>query len=176
MTPITMTDTQRAANTLEAGRIRRYHAVPTVEAQTVGLHSWGVAVLLMYIVGDDISAALLKQALKHDAPEIYTGDSPFTAKRDNPALKRLLTDMELLASEHWVMRDEVLSQREQALLKVADTVEGLIWCRKTELTGPIRERWVGALNIALEKFDQHILPEERQRILDLVNDGWACNL
>lgn len=160
----------RAANTLEAGRVSRYHAVPTVAPQTVGLHAYGVAVLCLYITGGEASAALLRQALLHDAAELVTGDIPFTVKRDRPEVKALFNELEELAHERWVFPASELSTREAAILKLCDTIEGLIWCRKTELTGPVRHRWVEALNKALGKFEGLLTDDEFSRAVHLVNN------
>ncbi len=167
---LTLRPFQRAANTLESGRVRRYHAVPTVEVQTVGLHSWGVAVLCLYITGGNASRELLMQALLHDAAELYTGDVPFTIKRDVPSLKTALSLLEDVAHASIVMDSVTLTPHDQAVLKLCDTVEGLVWCRKTEMTGPVRDRWRQALNVAFEKFAGVLSTEELDRAVVLVNE------
>lgn len=163
-------DFQRVANTLEAGRIRRYHAVPTVEAQTVGQHAWGVVILCLYVTGGEASRELLIQAALHDAAELYTGDMPFTVKRGVPELKKLLGHLEAHAHRCLVMDDIGLNPHDAAVLKMCDTLEGLIWCRKTELTGPVRERWRLALNQAFEKFAEVLSVDEINRAVVLVNE------
>lgn len=170
------TEIQRAANSLEAGRVRRYHAAPTVEAQTVGLHSWGVALLCLYITGGNASRELLAQAILHDTAELVTGDIPFTVKRDRVDVKKVFDELEACAHANWVMPSFVLSPHDAAVLKLCDTLEGLIWCRKTELTGPVRERWLNALYRALDKFAPFISPTEHQRAMAFVNDNWPSNL
>lgn len=163
-------DYQRAANTLEAGRVARYHAAPTVAPQTVGQHSWGVAVLCLYVTGGKASHSLLRQALLHDAAELVTGDVPFTVKRAYHDVKARFDQLEQLAHANLVMDDVELDEHDAAVLKICDTVEGLIWCRKTELTGPVRERWRDALNCVLDKFAKHIGEEALIRVVNLVNE------
>ena len=151
---------QRTLATIEAGRVKRYHAVPTVELQTIGLHSYGVAVLCLYLTDGTISTALLTAALLHDAPEIVTGDIPFTVKRDAPEIKKALAPIEDWAHRNVVMHKPELSPEEEAILKLADTIEGYLWCQKTEShMGPVKDRWVGALHDGLRKFAD-VVPEE----------------
>ena len=163
-------DYQRAANTLEAGRVARYHAAPTVAPQTVGHHSWGVAVLCLYVTGGEASRELIIQALVHDAAELHTGDVPFTVKRDLPEVKGLFRDLEAHAHRCLVMDECSLNPHDAAVLTLCDTVEGLIWCRKTEQTGLVRERWRGALNRAFEKFAGVCSEKELWRAAELVNE------
>lgn len=148
-----MSPLSRTCNTLEAGRVARYHAAPSVQPQTVGLHSYGVAIILLYLTEGTASAALLQAALLHDAPEIFTGDVPFTAKRRSRNLEVELLELEEQAHNHIVLPFPNLQPSEVALLKLADTLEGLIWCRKTEhAQGPVLARWVRALEDAHAKF------------------------
>lgn len=136
----------------------RYHAVPTVGTQTVGLHSWGVAVILLYLTEGNVRVELLQAAILHDAPEIHTGDIPFTTKRDNPVIKKALAELEAEAHRTIVLPFPELQPSEEALLKVADTLEGLLWCRKTEFTGPVHARWMSSLYRAFDKFSDLLAP------------------
>lgn len=152
-------DANRLLATLESGRVMRYHAVPTVAQQTVGQHSHGVAVICLHLTGGQVSRELLIAALLHDAAEIVTGDIPFTTKRASPMMKAILGEMETAAHADVVLPMPALSEAEAALLKLADTLEGLLWCRKTEAVGPVRDRWVHALEHALVKFSGLLPPE-----------------
>jgi hypothetical protein len=190
MTPppaIAIATHQRAANTLESGRVARYHAAPSVAPQTVGLHSWGVAVLAVYITGGAPSAALLQQAIMHDAAEIFIGDVPFTVKRDHPEVKRRFRELEIHIHDFLVMGAVSLDPHDEAVLKVCDTLEGLIWCRKTEVAGNgfVTGRWVQALDYALKKFGSPTIDPENDRTIPaalfqqevnrahLLADAWA---
>ena len=164
---------QRAANTLESGRVVRYHAVPTVGSQTVGLHAWGVAVLCIYVTNGTPSVELLTQALVHDAAELFTGDVPFTVKRDVPTAKLLYRQLEVIAHDNMVMPETGLNPHDAAVLKLCDTLEGLIWCRKTETTGPVRDRWSQALERALAKFSTVLTLAELERAT-LIAERWEA--
>lgn len=147
----------RELNTLESGRVTRYHAAPTVSPQALGHHSWGVAVLCMALT--EPSLDLLRAALLHDAGEIVTGDIPFTIKRSSSAMKHLTDELEALAHQDVVMEMPTLSPEEAAVLKLADTLEGLLWCRKTEREGPVGARWEQALAFLLKKYQDLLHPD-----------------
>ena len=157
----------RALLTLEAGRVARYHAAPTVAPQSVGLHSYGVAVLCLHLCGGCASAELLQAALLHDAPEIVTGDVPYTTKRNSPTIKHELEELEEQVYNYDVLPFPKLTQAEVATLKLADTLDGLIWCRKTETRGPVLSRWTEALEIALRKFADVVEPDVLMRAQEL---------
>jgi 5'-deoxynucleotidase YfbR-like HD superfamily hydrolase len=142
----------RATNTLESGRVMRYHAAPTVQAQQLGLHAWGVAVIALYLTEGEASKELLVACVLHDAAELITGDVPFTVKRNCRAAKELYAQLEEDAHEHHVLGMPQLTVQEEAILKLADTIEGLLWCRKTETNGPVADRWRISLDNAFSKF------------------------
>ena len=160
---------RRSLNTLEAGRVSRYHAAPTVQAQTVGHHSFGVAVFVMYLTGGTASAALLFAALNHDSAEIFTGDVPFTTKRSHPEAKALFDSLETEAYEKNLIPMPALTPAEQAILKMADTMEGLAWSYKTEAHGgPVTLRWSAALGQAIIKFTPVL--SDTPQVLDRARD------
>lgn len=144
----------RARNTLCAGSVQRYHAAPSVMPQTVGLHSWGVAVLCMFLTDGKPSASLLAAAILHDAGELFTGDIPFTVKKANAEVKRIFDELEDETQTSLLVTNRLppLTEDEKCILKLSDTLDGLAWCRKHEREGPVYDRWVGALNRAKEKF------------------------
>lgn len=151
MKPVTYPE--RARNTLDAGEVRRYHAVPSVAPQSVGLHSWGVAVICLYLTEGRASGVLLTEALLHDTEELFTGDIPFTVKRDVPAVKSMFAELSSVARANWLLPNKgSLLPKEEAILKLADTLDGLIWCRKHEAHGPVGGRWSDSLDRACDKF------------------------
>lgn len=161
----------RVLLTLEAGRVARYHAAPTVAPQSVGLHSYGVAVLCLHLCGGCTSAELLQAALLHDAPEIITGDVPYTTKRNSPTIKHELEQLEEQVYNYDVLPFPKLTQAEVATLKLADTLDGLIWCRKTETRGPVLGRWNEAMDIALQKYAGIVKPDVLMRAKELAEAG-----
>jgi hypothetical protein len=69
-----------------AGIVKRYHAWPTIQVQTIGEHSWQVALIYEQIFGE-LSSPVEEYIRKHDVAELITGDIPFPVKMENPALK-----------------------------------------------------------------------------------------
>ena len=61
--------------------VKRYHTVTTLQCETVGHHSHGVAMLCV-VLCPTATRALLLAALMHDLAEQATGDIPSPAKRE----------------------------------------------------------------------------------------------
>lgn len=80
-------------STRMAGQVKRYHTWPTIQTQTVAEHSYHVLRIFIEIFGPP-SSKVTKFIIYHDSAEVVTGDSPFSAKRSNPALKKALDDAE----------------------------------------------------------------------------------
>jgi len=59
----------------------------------------------------------------HDVAEVFTGDVPYTAKADNPALKEELLDMEMAYVSHHDIPDPNLTLEECKLIKLADMLD-----------------------------------------------------
>ncbi len=73
-----------------AGRIRRLHIRPmNGDEQNVAAHTWGVAMILLDLF-PDVSREALVFTLRHDVPEVVTGDIPANVKWDNPEIDRAL--------------------------------------------------------------------------------------
>lgn len=153
----------RLLNTLESGEVTRYHAVPSVRPQNLAHHCWNVQCIIAYLVPANAEYAeryldLMEEARLHDAAELYTGDIPYTVKRDNPEIKALLYRLEEQArSDNLQECFADLTSPNAAVLKLADTLDGFIWCAKYErLNGDVLPRWHEAYNIAREKFWERI--------------------
>ena len=110
---------------MRGGAVKRFHTVPTIGEETVGEHSFGVAMMVMAITEGKVSVELLKAALFHDIAEQVTGDSPFTSKRAFPLLKSAIE----AAEEVWEKDNGFhveLNKRDKDLLKTADMMQ-LLW-------------------------------------------------
>jgi len=157
---------ERLLNTLESGEVRRYHSAPSVPVQSLAQHVYGVACIATYIIGRSPSAALLAACLLHDQDELFTGDVPFTIKRDHPDLKERYLQIGAEASRCALMQFEgpALDATETAVLKIADTLDGLLWCTRNERPGgPIRPRWAESYLIARQKFKDRLMPVQLER-------------
>lgn len=116
----------------DAGAVKRFHTVRTIGNQTVAEHSFNVAMILLKITQP--SAELLKAALYHDLPEIFTGDIPATTKWRHSSLAHPLSVIEenLIQENQWGI---ILTDEEKLLLKYADMLELVLYCAEQMLLG-----------------------------------------
>lgn len=117
----TVYDLRRAAMT------RRCHTVPTVMTQTVGEHSYHVAMLVLELTAGKASGNLMKAALFHDLAETSTGDVPANTKWRSPLLKQKLEVMEDIFNRRHGLTVE-LTPNEELILKWADSLELGFYC------------------------------------------------
>jgi len=115
-----------------AGRIRRLHIKPmNGDEQNIAAHSWGVAMILLDLF-PAVSGNCLVFALRHDVPEIVTGDIPANVKWEHPPLQNTLEWIEkgFLEKMGWPTEHEgtVHWDREKTYIRIADRVELLFYC------------------------------------------------
>lgn len=172
----------RAFNTLTAGRVQRFHAHTEVDRkQTVAEHSWGVCIVLQYLLHDSpaILGEAVSLALVHDAAEWVTGDIPFTVKRGWPDIRPVITEIEAYAHDNEVLplpntcHDAVMS------VKLADMLEGMAYCIDHE-SYPFRayHAWDEAVSSFVclllndEVFQQDEITERALEIKACLNKHW----
>ena len=159
---------------LDGSQVRRFHTVPTVQVNTVGHHSHGVAMLAWGITQGQASAALLMAALTHDLGEQVIGDIPSPTKRAlGPIGMEAINEMEdrTLRSAGYAFP---LTAVENNILKLADCLDGMLFC--------IGERILGNRNIEVVfiRFASYInqlpAPDGAAEILAQINALWeeAC--
>lgn len=147
----------------DAGMIERFHTCRTTRRQTVGEHSWGVAMVLMHIC--DPSVNLLKAAMLHDVPELVTGDIPAPAKWACRPLAEALNQFEDDICIGWGIAVE-LTDDEHNLLKWADMFELCLYAKaevgmgNKYMTGPL----VKGMRYLVD------LPAPTERAFDLLTD------
>jgi hypothetical protein len=112
-----VTDTVR-----HAGRIRRYHAWPTIQVQTVGEHSWQVALIYEQIFGE-LSSPVERYIRLHDVAELVVGDIPFPTKANNPELKAAFNAVEDSALETMGVTLPGLAPVIRTKIKICDLLE-----------------------------------------------------
>lgn len=104
--------------------VRRYHQHATLEIDTVGKHSCGVA-LFVNLIDPGARKEVLVAAISHDLGEWVLGDIPAPTKRalppDSRALLDKVEDNALIAHGY----EHNLSDSEYLLLKLADYCDGL---------------------------------------------------
>ena len=161
------------------GESKRFHTVPVIKEQRIDSHSFHVAMLCSLMAGNAVSAPLLMAALTHDLAEHRVGDLPAPVKRALPdyphaSFRDVWGAMEdellLEHNQHWGV---VLDEQEMRWLKLADAMEGALYC--------IRERMMGNrfIDTCYDNFRRYIgdllKPDEEQmvkRIVGYIDDSW----
>jgi 5'-deoxynucleotidase YfbR-like HD superfamily hydrolase len=119
----------KLAQLYDTGRTKRFHTTADYSGaplQSVGEHSWGVAIFCLEIakrLGGTASAELLKTALLHDAEEHLTGDLPAPTKWRFPELANAMRKAEAVVREELGIEAHKLTEQEQQVLKWADALE-----------------------------------------------------
>ena len=120
---------ERLETSWNAQFVSRFHTVASLNPkQTVGSHSYGVAILINELWAD-ASKELLQKALYHDVPEVMLGDIPFTAKRNHPEIGNAFELAELAIVKRyeikWLYAN--LSMQDEARLKMADMLDLVLY-------------------------------------------------
>lgn len=139
----------------------RYHTVRTIQTETVGHHSHGVAMFCVLLGG---SPKTVRAALVHDLAEHQLGDIPAPAKKQygigtvvNDLEDQLLRDVRL---------NQDLTKEEARTLKLADIFQGMVFC--------IREMQMGnkSMEVVLRRYssyaEDHVLVEKERVIFDIL--------
>jgi len=137
----------------------RYHTIHTLQRETVGHHSSGVA-FLCRILDDNASADLLWSAILHDSAEHQTGDIPSPSKRKYGIGEQVSAlEDELLHSAGLTM--PALTASEKRTLKLADIAQGAMFCVREISLGNLRMKVVFDRYISYAE-DMILLGKERQ--------------
>jgi 5'-deoxynucleotidase YfbR-like HD superfamily hydrolase len=123
---------QRSQFARRGGRVQRYHTHTTLRVDTVGQHSHNVAMLCIMFCDGKPGEALLMAALTHDLAEHILGDIPSPAKRAMDRDKLNAMETQLLRD---VGFDTELSPFNDWVLKLADIVDGLLFCAEESEMG-----------------------------------------
>jgi 5'-deoxynucleotidase YfbR-like HD superfamily hydrolase len=115
---------------VDGGNIVRYHTAPGLKPNTNAHHSHGVAMLCIILWSDSgrlPRAELLAAALTHDLAEQVASDVSAPAKR-LLGIRKQLHDLEQdVLKEYKLDYEKYLSQEEQRILSLADTLDGLLY-------------------------------------------------
>lgn len=82
-----------------AGLVKRYHAQPHLNSQTVAEHTWQL-LRIMTTIWPDIPRNVLMYAIYHDIAEGCTGDLPYTTKLSSPEIKNHMDALEEEATKN----------------------------------------------------------------------------
>lgn len=130
---------EKIYNSRMAGRIRRLHIRPmNGEEQNVAAHTWGLTMILLDLF-PDISRDGLIFAIRHDVPEVVTGDIPANVKWAHPALEEALEqrEKEFLQKMGWKSEHTGVPswEYENRYIKIADRIELLFYCMEQMYLG-----------------------------------------
>ena len=133
----------------EAGSVKRWHTVRTIQTQTLADHSWGVIMILLVITNP--SQTLIRAAATHDLSEVITGDVPAPTKWAHPRLDDALQTVERGYNESHLI-DYNLTSEDAKYLKWADMLELVMFANSEIRLGnshmtPIRDRGLDFLRI-----------------------------
>lgn len=114
---------------VDGSDVKRFHAISTLQTNTVAAHSHGVAMLCWLIhrhAGVKVSRELLLASLTHDLAECRVGDVPSTTKR-------ALNIRETFGAIEDAVLDTAqmgwsLTKAEELVLKIADGFQGFLFC------------------------------------------------
>ena len=140
--------------------VKRFHTVNTINFETVGHHSHGVAMLCHLFC--EPSAALF-----HDLAEQYTGDIPSPAKRDLKIAKDVSDLEDEVLKNNGLMMPE-LSDSEARVLKLADIAHGALFCVKEIKMGNQTMRTV--LNRYFEYAENMDLAYNERRVFNRIKE------
>jgi 5'-deoxynucleotidase YfbR-like HD superfamily hydrolase len=118
----------------------RYHTVTTLQRETVGHHSHGVACLVL-LLEPEPTADLLKAALVHDLAEQATGDIPSPAKREY-GIGEQVDELERRLINESGLKFPFLTAQDKRVLKLADIAHGALFCVREMSLGNRRMRTV----------------------------------
>ena len=109
------------------GLVTRYHTKNTIQPNTVGHHSFGVAWMIYILTDGTPSVNLVYAALSHDLAEQVTGDISSPTKRRFPKLAEMIQLMEDETLETHGLFFQ-LTHAETRVLKIADCLDGMLYC------------------------------------------------
>lgn len=124
--------------------VKRYHTVPTIQIETVGHHSHGVACLAA-MLDPNASRELLMAALMHDLSEHQTGDIPAPAKREY-GIGDQVNNLELRLMKEAGLPFPGLSKEDSRTLKLADIAQGALFCANEISMGNTR------MNVVFDRY------------------------
>jgi len=122
--------------TIRAGnRVKRYHTQEILKEERVGQHCANVCAILIDLYHPHLPPAdLLVYALRHDVAEQYTGDMPANVKKERPALKVAMEEVEMdWELEHWPRSRP--TDVDMAVFKFADAMDCALKCCEELLMG-----------------------------------------
>jgi len=146
------------------GLSKRFHTVDTIKTQDIAAHSFGVAWLCEFLSDGKASKNLIMAALAHDLAEHIVGDIPSPSKREMGIVDSLHSyEMTYLRANSLSKYEEELTQGEAVILKLADNIDGMLFC--------VRERRLGnkSISVVYGRFLKYALEAVGERRVEEAN-------
>lgn len=106
--------------------VKRFHTWSSIKEQNLAAHSWGVAMILLHIGGEEAEDVnLIRAALVHDLHEVEAGDIPYPYKRNDLRVAEAYKDQEEDFNNRYGIEYQ-LTTKQVTLLKWADMFECLL--------------------------------------------------
>ncbi len=154
---------------LKGSEVERYHTLKTLQTETVGHHSFLVAMFCWLLTPSN--PTLVLAALMHDLAEHETGDMPAPAKRKlNMSDQMAALEDDILGRAGFGVR---LLYEEQRTLKLADCFAGMLFCTRERALGNkgVEEVWSRYLSYVTEEHSDQV--EQESRILYAMKQLWT---
>jgi 5'-deoxynucleotidase YfbR-like HD superfamily hydrolase len=121
------TQYQRIQTLYRSGRVKRMHAIPTLNHHTDAQHVYGSLILGVHFCETLGSAAVnmlsvMLALLYHDAAELVTGDIPAPVKRYSESVRNAVTLLEARFDEKFLIYTH-LTPLEQRVVKASDALD-----------------------------------------------------
>ena len=154
-------------------KTKRYHTTDTLTSQTVGEHSFGVAMLVYMLAARKPSWYLMMTALTHDLAEHVVGDVSSPTKRRFPELKRCVDHAEEIELAKFHLNYEhLLEKDEHRIFKLADNLDGMLFCVREKRFGnkAISEVWLNYTSYVskLQPFS-----DDEEQIIKAITQLWG---
>lgn len=145
-----------------AGMVKRYHAWPTLQQQTLADHSYHVLRLFQTLFPEYMCSDTVEYIIWHDLGELSSGDSPHPAKRNFPAYKAAMDEVEKHGLLMFGKVLPALSPNEAFAIKLCDLLEMWEFAKVEILLG---NKTAQAIMLNIEHaIDQYDDPDNREFI------------
>lgn len=153
---------------LRGGEVSRYHTIRTLQEDTVGYHSFGVA-WFCHFLDPEARKELILAALAHDLAEQHVGDIPAPTKLEFGISESMgAVEDKLLDKAGFLFN---LDSQEARVLKLADCFQGMLYCA--------RERSLGnkGVTVVYDRYRSYVLQRlgvhtRGNEMLSIMDDIW----
>lgn len=152
--------------------VKRFHTHRTLLQQSVGEHSASVALLVHLITSGQCRKELYLAALVDDLAEYWTGDIPSPYKRSVGGLRERVHEDGVIWLDDRGFPPIQLTTHEKNVLKLADALDGLLFCAREVEIGNRVMLGVGDTFLGYAKELMESVPSENRGVAEHVVRIW----